>query len=287
MEHIPIMVKECLELLDAKKDKTIVDCTLGLGGHTKAITETGAEVISLDRDSKAIEFAKKNLPEKAVVVNSEFSKLREVLDKLSIRKVDGILADLGVSTYQLESDERGFGFEGKLDMRMNPEQELSAYKIVNEYTEEKLSRLLFDYGEKKFARSIARAICNSRRLKNIETGEELLETIKKVMPPKYRFSREHHWATPTFRALRMEVNNDLNELKSLIAAAPECLNPKGRLVVISFHSMEDRIVKHTFKEMAKKKIVKLLTKKPLTASEQEIKSNPKALRAKVRAFELP
>ena len=283
MQHIPVLVKECLQMLNSGKGKTIIDCTLGLGGHTKELMKTGCRVISIDRDEKAIESVKKELPDN-VIIHSSFSKLKEVLSRLSISKVDGILADLGVSTYQLEDSERGFGFEGKLDMRMDTTQKTTAYNIINDYTQEQLSKLLFDYGERRFSRQIARAISNSRVYKPIETGEELLAVVKSVMPPKYRFSREHHWATPTFRALRMEVNADLEELKALIAAAPDCLNQNGRLVIISFHSIEDKIVKHEFKALSKKGF-KILTKRPLEATEEEISKNSKSQRAKLRAIE--
>ena len=286
IKHVPVMAEECIAFLNASKGKTIVDCTLGLGGHTKELLNIGCNVISIDRDEKAIEFAKKELPKEAVLINSEFSKLREILDDLSISKVVGILADLGVSTYQLEDDERGFGFKGKLDMRMNPKQKVSAFEIINEDPEEKISNLLFEYGERRFANAVARSICRARTEKSIETGEELLEIVKRAMPPKYRFSREHHWATPTFRALRMEVNNDLGELKSLISTVPDCLKNKGRLAIISFHSMEDKIVKHMFRDYVKKGIAKVLTKKPILASKEEISLNPKAQRAKLRAIEI-
>jgi len=195
------------------------------------------------------------------------------------------LADLGASTFQLEEEERGFGFRGPLDMRMDKRQQLTAADIVNKWQEYELSKLLFDFGERKFARQIARAIVKARQRKKIERGEELLEILKRVMPPKFRFSREHHWATPTFRALRMAVNDEQNSLKKFLADAPQCLSRGGRLVVLSFHSLEDRIVKHSLKKAAEEGNIRLITKKPLTATEEEIAINPKARMAKMRVAE--
>lgn len=285
--HVSIMPKEAIELLQCAEGKLMADCTTGKGGHSKLMLEKGCKVICIDRDEDALKEAKENLKDfsAASFVHDNFANIKEVLASLNVKQVNGILADLGVSTYQLENEERGFGFSGNLDMRMDKRQELTAADIVNKWQEYDISKLLFDYGERKFSRSIARAIVRARQQKKIETGEELLEIIKHTMPPKYRFSREHHWATPTFRALRMKVNDDLENIEKFIPAAVDCLSKGGRLVIISFHTMEDRIVKHTFRDLAGKGIVKLVTKKPLGASEEEIKANPKAERAKMRVLE--
>lgn len=285
--HISIMPQEAIEYLLCAKGKLIVDATAGKGGHSNLILEKGCRLIAIDCDEEAIIEAQQNLKEfkTATFVNDNFANIKKILKSLGVVKADGILADLGVSTHQLETEGRGFGFEGPLDMRMDKKQPMTAKEVINKWPEEKISKTLFDYGERKFARSIARAITQNRKHKEVSTGEELLEIIKSTMPPKYRFSREHHWATPTFRALRMVVNNDLENLQQFIIDAADCLSQNGRLVIISFHTLEDRIVKHLFKDLAKKGLIKIITKRPLVASEEEIKDNPKALRAKMRVAE--
>ena len=285
--HISVMPKEAVGFLGCSPGKTMVDCTTGRGGHSSLMLEKGCRVICIDRDEDALKEAGENLKQynAAAFVHDNFANIKGILASLNVKAVDGILADLGVSTYQLENEERGFGFNGKLDMRMDKRQELTAADILNKWQEYDISKLLFDCGERKFARSIARAVVRFRQQKTIETGEELLDIIKQTMPTKYRFSREHHWATPAFRALRMKVNNDLENLEKFMPAAVECLAKGGRLVIISFHTMEDRIVKHAFRALAEKGIVKLVVKKPLEASEDEVKANPKAVRAKMRVLE--
>jgi len=279
-------LNEVLEIFsELKEGSLIVDCTLGKGGHSKELLRRGFRVIGIDRDPEAIEAAKENLRgfEKIVFVNDDFVNLKGVLTELGVKSVDGILMDLGVSTYQLEEKERGFGFEGPLDMRMDRRQELTAEKIVNEYPEQELSNILFDHGERRFARRIARRIVEHRARKRIERAEELLEIIKDSMPVPYRFSREHHWATPTFRALRMEVNKELENLRIFLGLFLDCLSKDGVVAIISFHSIEDRIVKHKFRELAKEEKIELLSKKPIVASEEETMENPKSKRAKLRA----
>ena len=285
LSHKPVLVREVLNAFGClKKGSIISDCTLGMGGHTREFLINGYRVIGIDRDENALDKAKDNLKEFGNIsyARNNFIDLRKILDGLNIKAVDGILVDLGVSTYQLEDDSRGFGFTGRLDMRMDTLQELTAEKIVNEYAEDRISNLLFENGERAFARKIARRIVETRKIKRIENAEELLEIIKRCMPPRYRFSRKHHWATPTFRALRIEVNNDIGNLKSFLDSFLECLNKEGIISIISFHSIEDRIVKHKFKELAKLGKIKILTKKPIESSESEIKENPKELRAKMR-----
>lgn len=285
LKHKPVMVNEVSNAFcSLKKSSLIVDCTLGLGGHSKELLGIGYKVIGIDQDKNAIDIAKENLNGIIGVtyIKDNFINLRKILDDLKIDFVDGILLDLGVSTYQLENKERGFGFEGPLDMRMDSSQELTAEIVVNEYSEERLSKLLFEYGEKIFARKIARKIVEFRNLSRINRGEELLEIIKKCMPPKYRFSREHHWATPAFRAIRMEVNKDIENLKIFLDRFLDCLKKNGIIAIISFHSIEDRLVKHKFRELEKQHKIQVLTKKPIEASEEEIKENPKEKRAKLR-----
>jgi len=284
--HEPVLLKEVLEVfIRLKGGSIIVDCTLGKGGHSKELLRRGFRVIGIDRDLEAIEAAKENLKgfERMVFMKDNFVNLKGILGELKVEAVDGILMDLGVSTYQLEEEERGFGFEGPLDMRMDRRQELTAEKVVNEYSEQEISRTLFDFGERRFAGKIARRIVEYRAGKRIERAKELLEIVEQSMPARYRFSREHHWATPTFRALRMEVNRDVENLRVFLDLFLDCLSKDGILAIISFHSIEDRIVKHKFRELAKEGRIELLNKKPITASEEEIMKNPKSKRAKLRA----
>lgn len=286
-KHEPVLLNEVLQILSKlKKGSLIVDCTLGGGGHSKELLKQGFRVIGIDRDSKAFEAAKENLKgfEKTVFVNDNFVNLRHILDRLGVETADGILMDLGLSTYQLEEEERGFGFQGPLDMRMDRKQELTAEKVVNEYSEQRLSKILLDYGERAFARRIAKGIVEHRAEKRIVRAEELLEIVKQSMPARYRFSREHHWATPTFRALRIETNKDIENLRSFLDFFLGCLSRYGILATISFHSIEDRLVKHRFRELAREGKIELLNKKPITACREEIMKNPKSKRAKLRAI---
>lgn len=281
--HIPVLVHEVLDgFKDLKKESLIVDCTLGMGGHSRELLKRGYNIIGIDRDENAIKKAKENLKDFKNIrfVHDNFINLRKIMDKLKIKNVSGILIDLGVSSYQLEDESRGFGFAGKLDMRMDIQQELTAEKIINEYPEDRLKKILFDYGEKSFAGAISRKIVENRKKKRIENAEELFEIIKNCMPGKYRYSREHHWATPTFRALRIEVNNDIENISNFEFL--DCLEKNGILEVISFHSIEDDIIKYKFIQLEKEKKIEILTKEPIEASAEEIRFNAKSLRAKLR-----
>ncbi len=286
--HIPVLLVESTEFLLGNGGRLYVDCTLGLGGHTKRILEKNsrAYVIGIDRDESAIELAKENLKEfegRFSIYKANFKDLDIVLREEGVEKVDGFLFDLGVSMYQLKS-ERGFSFQidAPLDMRMDREQKLTAYKVVNEYPERELARILWEYGEEKLSRKIARAIVQRRKEKPIETTKELAQLVASVFPPRLRHGRIHP-ATRTFQAIRIEVNKELENLESALEKTVKHLNPKGRLVVISFHSLEDRIVKNFFRRHAEKFL--LLTKKPVTPSEEEIRMNPAARSAKLRAGE--
>ena len=286
--HIPVLLVESTEFLLGNGGRLYVDCTLGLGGHTKRILEKNsrAYVIGIDRDESAIELAKEDLKEfegRFSVYKANFKDLDIVLREEGVEKVDGFLFDLGVSMYQLKS-ERGFSFQidAPLDMRMDREQKLTAYKVVNEYPERELARILWEYGEEKLSRKIARAIVQRRKEKPIETTKELAQLVASVFPPRLRHGRIHP-ATRTFQAIRIEVNKELENLESALEKTVKHLNPKGRLVVISFHSLEDRIVKNFFRRHAEKFL--LLTKKPVTPSEEEIRMNPAARSAKLRAGE--
>ncbi len=286
--HIPVLLVESTEFLLGNGGRLYVDCTLGLGGHTKRILEKNsrAYVIGIDRDESAIELAKENLKEfegRFSIYKANFKDLDIVLREEGVEKVDGFLFDLGVSMYQLKS-ERGFSFQidAPLDMRMDREQKLTAYKVVNEYPERELARILWEYGEEKLSRKIARAIVQRRKEKPIETTKELAQLVASVFPPRLRHGRIHP-ATRTFQAIRIEVNKELENLESALEKTVKHLNPKGRVVVISFHSLEDRIVKNFFRRHAEEFL--LLTKKPVTPSEEEIRMNPAARSAKLRAGE--
>ncbi len=286
--HIPVLLEESTELLLGNGGKLYLDCTLGLGGHTRRILEKNPEafVIGIDRDEEAIELAKKNLKEfegRFSIYKADFAYLDEVLRAEGIDKVDGILFDLGVSMLQLKS-ERGFSFQidAPLDMRMDKEQKLTAYRVVNEYPEKELARIIWEYGEERLSRKIARAIVQYRKKKPIETTKELADIVLSVYPERLKHGRIHP-ATKTFQAIRIEVNKELESLRTALEKTPDLLNPGGRLVVISFHSLEDRIVKNFFREHSH--LFRILTKKPITPSEEEIRMNPASRSAKLRAGE--
>jgi 16S rRNA (cytosine1402-N4)-methyltransferase len=289
LKHIPVLAKEVLEnFKNIKKNGLIIDGTLGRGGHSKILLENGFRVIGLDRDKEAIEESKRNLgeSEKIKIFHGNFSEINKILSKLGIEKVEGILLDLGVSTPQLEKLERGFGFKGKLDMRMDQTQKLTAEKVVNEYPENRLAQLLFDYGERVNAKKIASKIAECREKNKIKTGEQLIKLIENSMDERYRKSRKHHWATPTFRALRIEVNKDYEHLDKFLKDFKNFLKPKGILQIITFHSIEENFVRKELRNLKQKKIIKLLTKKPIEATQIEISQNPKAKRAKLWVAEM-
>jgi len=300
IEHIPVLQKEVINYLCPQKDGIYIDATLGGGGHSALIAShfgKNGKIFGIDQDVEAIKKAKSKLAKygnKISYIQGNFRNLDKIILKFSIKKVDGILFDLGVSTEQLENPERGFSFSEKfnvpLDMRMDISQKLTAYDVVNGYQEERIREILYKLGEEPYAKKIAKRIVLKRKIKPIKTTGDLLETIRESTPPKYRFSRRGHYASKVFRAIRMEVNQELLALEEAIPKAVTGLKSGGRLVIISFHSLEDRIVKRTFKEMSqarenKKPIVRLLTKKPVMASPAEIKKNPKADSAKLRAVE--
>lgn len=305
--HKPIMLKECLELLQIKPDGTYVDCTLGGGGHSVAIARrlgNKGRLIGLDQDPQAIEAAGKRLQpykDKVTLIRSNFVHLSEVLHNLDIVGVDGVLFDLGISSPQVDRAERGFSYQqdAELDMRMDPEQKVSAKDLVNQLDEKELARIIKNYGEEKWAARIARFIVEARRREEIRTTGQLVDIIKQAIPAGARKAGPHP-AKRTFQALRIAVNRELEVLPEALDQAVDLLNSGGRIVVISFHSLEDRIVKQTFKERAQdctcppgfpvctcnaRKELNILTKKPLEPSREEIDANPRARSAKVRAAE--
>lgn len=314
--HTPVLLDEVLENLEIKPNGIYVDCTLGGAGHSSKILEkleTGL-LVGFDKDQEAIDASTKKLSKickvfskdnfkkvnekSCLIIKDDFKNSPSVLTELGITNVDGILIDLGVSSHQLDTAERGFSFkkDAPLDMRMDSSQSLTAKQIVNSYSEEQLRNLFKEYGEEEFAFSIAKNICRARALKEIETTLELNEIIENSMPKKVVFSRGGA-AKKVFQALRIEVNGELNLLKETIENLIKFLCPGGRIAIISFHSLEDRIVKNVFKDLAQgcicpknfpicvcnhKATIEIVTRKPIVASEKEQLENPRSTCAKLR-----
>ena len=287
--HVPVLLKEAIDFLAIKRGGTYIDATVGLGGHSFEIAKRlGAlgHLIGLDKDPAALEVARAKLvfeqdaPEIALLHGS----FAEIGKRFGFAKADGLLADIGVSSLQLNDAARGFSFqaEGPLDMRMNPQAERTAEQVVNQVDEVTLANLIYEFGEERRSRRIARAIVRSRP---IRTTAQLADVISAAARPMNQAERRIHPATRTFQALRIFVNHELNDLRALLEAAPQVLKPGGRLVIISFHSLEDRIVKDALREGVRQGCYKLLTKKPLTAGEEEIDRNPRSRSAKLRAAE--
>lgn len=304
--HVPVMPGEVTEGLNIKENGIYLDCTLGGGGHSELILKklTTGRLIAIDKDEEALAFAKSRLSgygDKVTFVHSDFKRADEVLDDLNIDRIDGVLMDLGVSSYQLDAAERGFSyrFDAPLDMRMDKTQFLTAFNVVNEYNELDIADILFRYGEERYARKIAANIIRYRQQQSIRTTGQLAEIVEKSYPPKERFKGGNP-CKRTFQAIRIEVNGELRELDEIIGKLAERLNKGGRICVITFHSLEDRIVKREFQYLEAKCIcppkqpvctcnkvqtVKIITKKPLTASEEELAVNPRAQSAKLRVAE--
>ncbi len=304
--HSPVMPDECIEGLNIRPGGIIVDGTAGGGGHSYLIAERliGGELIAIDRDSAAIRAAGKRLEgfvDRVRLARNNYRELRRVCSDLGVQKIDGLLLDLGVSSYQLDTPERGFSYmaDAPLDMRMSQDDVLTAYDVVNGYSESELKRILFEYGEERFAPRIAAAIVRARENAPIRTTGELVDIIKLAMPGSAKVGG-HHPAKRSFQAIRIEVNGELAAIEPTIRDAADMLNPGGRIVIITFHSLEDRIVKQTFSDLAtgcicprelpvcvcgRKPILKLITKKPLLPSEGEIEKNPRSRSAKVRIAE--
>ena len=287
--HVPVLLAEVLQYLAPEPGQIIVDCTLGGGGHAAAILSClgpSGVLIGLDQDPAMLERAGKKLGKDNVrLVHANFARLRDVLDRLGVDRVDGILADLGVSSDQLASADRGFSFRlrGPLDMRLDPTAPgPTAADIVNRSPERELVRILNEYGEERFARRIARAIVDARRREPIRTTEQLAAIVRAAVPPRYERGRIDP-ATRTFQALRIAVNRELDALRSFLEQLPRCLRVGGRAVVISFHSLEDRLVKQAF---ANHQLWDRLTKKPVRPSAEEVAVNPRARSARLRAARL-
>ncbi len=294
--HVPVMTDIVIEYLDCRPGGVWVDCTAGEGGHAKQILKRiGPEglLIAIDRDAGVLEKAKDKLKgqeENVRIFNSNFTGLGEILKELRISKVDGILFDLGLSTFQLEDRSRGFSFkdDGPLDMRMSEEISKSAAYYVNNLDERRLNEAIFRYGEERWAKSIAGAIVRERGKGTIETAGALAEIIRRAIP-RSKWPGRIHPATRTFQALRILVNEELEAIEETLPAAIGLLKDKGRICVISFHSLEDRIVKNVFRDFSGRKeeaMFKVLTRKPVVASDEEKRQNPRSRSAKLRAGEV-
>ncbi len=304
--HVSVLLDEVIEGLNIKPDGIYVDGTLGGAGHSsevaKRLTE-GGRLIGIDRDESAIAAASKRLEpykDRVTIVRDNYLNTLDILEELGIDRIDGMLLDLGVSSYQFDEGERGFSYreDAPLDMRMDQRDELTAFTVVNEYTENELFRLIRDYGEDQFAKNIAKHIVRNRSVKPIETTLELAEIIKAAIPAKFR--EKGHPAKKTFQAIRIEVNSELDILKNSINGLIDALKPGGRLCIISFHSLEDKIVKNAFRTAenpcicpkefpvcvcGRKSKGRVVTRKAITASEGELENNNRAHSAKLRIFE--
>lgn len=307
--HKPVLLAEAMQYLNCQKGSTIVDCTLGGAGHAQEIAvriAPGGTLVGLDIDDEALNAAKKALAPFGQQINLEllrasFAELDDVLTDLGTGPVDGFLFDLGISSWHVESSERGFSYkkEGPLDMRMDRRNKITAEYVVNNYPEEELSRIFRDYGEEKFARRIARFIVERRKIKPVKTTTELVQIIKDAVPASARRGGKHP-ARRVFQALRIEVNRELENIHRGITSAISWLRPGGRIVVISYHSLEDRLVKSVFRDFesrcicpptapacvcGRKPVIKVLTRKAVRPSEEEIAANPRARSARLRAAE--
>ena len=304
--HVSVLLDECIQALDIKPDGIYVDGTLGGAGHSSEVAKrlTTGRLIGIDRDPVALEAASKRLApyaDRVTLVHSNFCEIASVLEQLQIDGVDGILLDLGVSSPQLDDAERGFSYmaDAPLDMRMNSEDTLDAYAVVNGWSQEELKRILYDYGEERYAPQIASAIVRRRAEKPIETTLELVDVIRSAMPAAALREKQHP-AKRSFQAIRIAVNDELGSVETVMKAAVGCLNEGGRLAVITFHSLEDRIVKNGMAAAAKgctcppnfpvcvcgkKPKVKLIARKPIVSGQEELERNPRARSAKLRVCE--
>lgn len=304
-KHKPVMLEECIQGLNIKENGIYIDGTLGGAGHSKEIAKRLSKeglLIGIDRDEEALKAAKEKLKEFQNVkyIHNNHDNIKEIIEELNIEKVDGILLDLGVSSYQLDERNRGFSYlgENELDMRMDRTQKLTAKEVVNTYEEEKLADVIYQYGEERFSRRIAKNICIARKEKTIETTKQLVEIIEKSIPKSKQ--KDGHPAKRTFQAIRIEVNDEIKPLYETVKNCIDCLKPGGRLCIITFHSLEDRAVKNAYIEATgrctcpkdfpycvcgAKQLGKIITRKPIIASEEEQEENSRSKSAKLRIFE--
>lgn len=304
--HKSVLLNECIDGLKIKPNGIYVDGTLGGAGHSSEIIKklsAQGKLIGIDRDEDALKAAKERLKEYSNVIyyHGNHDDIKEILEDINIEKVDGILLDLGVSSYQLDERNRGFSYLGEnvLDMRMDKTQKLDAKIVVNNYKEEELAKIIYDYGEERFSRQIAKNICIERKKQEITTTKQLVEIIEKSIPAKFR-SKDSHPAKRTFQAIRIEVNDEIKPLYQTVINSIDCLKPGGRLCIITFHSLEDRAVKNAYIDAEGKCICppglpycacgaikkgKIITKKPMLPTKEEMESNSRSKSAKLRIFE--
>ena len=305
--HVSVLLYECIEALNIRDGYTYVDCTAGGGGHSLEIAKRmgpNSRLICFDRDKNAIAAAAERLKDyldKVTFINENFENLGRVIKDMNIENLGGVLADLGCSSHQFDTPERGFSYmhDAPLDMRMDTDAPLSAYEVVNGYSESELRRVIFEYGEERFSARIAAAIVKAREISPIKTTGELSDIIKSAIPKAQRADGPHP-AKRTFQAIRIEVNRELDSIRPLIEDATSALSPTGRIAIISFHSLEDRIVKQTYRSLTagctcpkdfpvcicgNKPKIKEITKKPTLPSDEELNANPRARSAKLRVAE--
>lgn len=305
--HVSVLLNECIENLNIKPDGFYVDCTMGGAGHSKEIAKKlskDGKLICFDQDINAINIAKERLSEfedRVILIHSNFENIKEELEKIGIESIDGVLADLGVSSHQLDEAFRGFSYmnDAPLDMRMDDRSKMSAWDVVNTYSVDELHEMIKNYGEENWAKRIAQFIVEARNENEINTTFELVEIIKKAIPKKARIDGPHP-AKRTFQAIRIEVNNELGVIKKMIDDSVSMLNKKGRICIITFHSLEDRIVKNEFKQLSldcicppelifcacdKKSEIKIITRKPILPTDKEVEMNPRSRSAKLRVAE--
>lgn len=285
--HTPVLINEAIDLLDIRKEDIVMDCTVGEGGHSEKIlslVNKFGHLYGIDRDKEALDTAKKRLSSigtNFTLIHGNFADILNITKEHNIARVNKIIVDLGISSLQIEIEERGFSFkrEGPLDMRMNREERTTALEIINSFPEYEIADIIYKYGEERFSRKIAKKIVNYRKSKTIKTTTELAEIIKKAYPHKWQ---KIHPATRTFQALRIEVNKELENLEKFLESFPQILTKNGRIAIISYHSLEDRLIKTYFKQ---NKDLYILTKKVIKPTPEEISQNPRSRSAKLRGSE--
>ncbi len=290
--HQPVMKHEVIQYLNPKKAEIFLDCTVGNGGHAKEIIKRiipDGKLIGIDQDEESLLLAHETLDKfenNVVLVKENFQNLHKVLEKLGVNKLDGVLFDLGISWFQLNTADRGFSFkyDGPLDMRMDRSKKISAFDLINNLSFEEIANIIRRFGEERYSKRIARAIVKSRKQEYIHTTKQLADLVKFSIPPNQRYKRIHP-ATRTFQAFRIAVNRELTALENGLKNVIDFMNPGARICVISFHSLEDRIVKNIFRDYFKSGKLNVLTKKPLTPSKDEIKKNKRSRSAKLRVSE--
>lgn len=285
--HIPVLLQEVIYYLAPQSNENFIDATVGEGGHTKEILQRNGpdgKVLGIEADPELYQQLKKQNLERLILVNDSYTKIEELCQDFHFEKVNGILFDLGLCTWQLEESRRGFSYlkDEPLDMRFNPRSDLTAAEIINFWPREELERIIREYGEERYSKRIVEAILEARRKERIVSTSQLVSILKSVLPANYEHHRLH-FAARTFQALRIAVNNELDNLEKGVESGIKVLAPGGRIVVISFHSLEDRIIKNIFKKYQQQQVLKILTKKPVVPLAEEIKQNSHAHSAKLRA----